>query len=253
MSGTGAPSGRLLCVGDVHGCADELDSLLEALGPTSSDRLVFLGDYVDRGPASRRVVETLLELRRALPETVFLRGNHEEMLLSFLGRDAEGGSLFLQAGGLPTLASYGLGARPRDAASAAALQAAARERLPGEHLDFLDGGLRLWFRSGRFAFVHAGVRPGVPLERQRRRDLLWIREEFLGAATTGLDAIVVFGHTPQRDAFFGRGRKLGLDTGCVYGGRLTCLDLSAGRLYQVRRGERRATRRDVAALLEAIG
>lgn len=250
MGRSDAPSGRLLCIGDVHGCADELEALLDAVSPTSSDRLVFLGDYIDRGPASRRVLDMLVELRRALPETVFLRGNHEEMLLSFLGRDAEGGELFLRAGGGPTLASYGLAAPGRGLAPAD-LPAAACAALPAAHLDFLEGGLRLWFRSGRFLFVHAGVRPGVPLEKQRKRDLLWIREEFLGAAT-GVEGVVVFGHTPYRNAFFGRDGKLGLDTGCVYGGMLSCVDLSSGWLHQVRRGDRRARRCDVAEALCAM-
>ncbi|HEY8515769.1 MAG TPA: metallophosphoesterase family protein [Candidatus Binatia bacterium] len=238
-------TGRLLCVGDVHGCAPELERLITDVDPGPDDQLVFLGDYVDRGPASRDTVELLLELRERLPATVLLRGNHEEMFLDFLGLGGANKEAFFWNGGAQTLASYGLAGLAREPAAEAALA-----KVPASHLE-LFASLELRWQADGFAFVHAGVRPGVPLEQQRREDLLWIREEFL-LHDHGLEDTVVFGHTPCRDVWFGRGRKIGLDTGCVYGGKLSCLDLTQGILHQVARGARAATRRSVASELAHV-
>src|SRR5690606_7929768 len=120
--------------------------------------------------------------------------------------------------------------------------------VPREHVEFLETSLRLHSITGPYLFVHAGVRPGVEIERQEARDLLWIREEFL-SADHGLPETVVFGHTPVRHVGFGPGRRIALDTGCVYGGRLSCIDLTQGVLHQVRRGARRAERRAVKSEL----
>jgi serine/threonine protein phosphatase 1 len=248
MSGP-SPSGtsRLLCVGDVHGCAAELEVLLDdvALGP--DDRLVFLGDYVDRGPASKQCVDLLLDVRARRPDTVFLRGNHEDMFLGYLGLGGDYGDAFLVNGGAATLQSYGLAARGRQGPR----PEEARAAIAPPQLDFLEHGLVLHHTSGDYSFVHAGVRPRVALEEQRREDLLWIRETFL-AADHGLPTTFVFGHTPYRDVLFDVPRKIGLDTGCVYGGRLSCLDLSQGVLHQVVRGARVATRRDVRDRLAGL-
>jgi serine/threonine protein phosphatase 1 len=243
----GAASGRLLCVGDIHACAAELEALVASLAPTEDDQLVFLGDYVDRGPSSRETIDFLLALKERLPRTVFLRGNHEEMMLGFLGLGGEGADIFLRAGGAATLASYGIAARP----GAAPKGEDVRASLPREHLDFLTGSLRLHFATDPYLFVHAGVRPGVDLARQTPADLLWIREEFL-SAEHGLPWTVVFGHTPLRDVWFGPRRKIGLDTGCVYGGRLSGIDLTDGILHQVRRGVTRSEQRSVATELARL-
>jgi len=230
--------GRLLCVGDVHGCAIELERLVDAVAPTEADRLVFLGDYVDRGPASRETVDYLIALEQRLPATIFLRGNHEEMFCDYLGVGGANREAFFNNGGAQTLASYGLPAAFEPA------RERALARVPRAHLEFFDR-LVLRHEEDGFAFVHAGVRPGIALADQRREDLLWIREDFL-LDEHGLDATVLFGHTPYRDVWFGAGRKVGLDTGCVYGGRLSCLDLTQGVLHQVTRGVRTATTRSVA-------
>jgi serine/threonine protein phosphatase 1 len=231
-------------VGDVHGCALELERLLGAVAPGADDRIVFLGDYVDRGPASRETVEYLLELERRLPATVFLRGNHEEMFCAYLGVGGANREAFFSNGGAQTLASYGLPAATEP------LRERALARVPRDHLGFF-ARLVLHHTEDGFAFVHAGVRPGAPLAEQRREDLLWIREEFL-LPDHGLDATVLFGHTPYRDVWFGSGRKIGLDTGCVYGGRLSCLDLTQGVLHQVTRGARAPTARSVVAELDRV-
>lgn len=231
--------GRLLCIGDVHGCVRELSRLLDALALTDADRVVFLGDYIDRGDAAAQTVDLLLELRRALPATIFLRGNHEEMLLGFLGFGGSRGDVFVRAGGAATLRSYGVepeGPRPDEVL---------RTRMSDDHAGFFREGLVLTHCEGPWAFVHAGVRPGVALCDQVADDLLWIREEFLSRAH-GLDHTVLYGHTPQRDVQFSPARRIGLDTGCIYGGRLSALDLTGGRLHQVRRGTAEVTVRDVA-------
>ena len=238
-------AGRLLCIGDVHGCAPELERLLAAVDPGDEDRLVFLGDYIDRGTDSRATVDLLCDLAACRPQTVFLRGNHEEMFLDFVGEDGANKQAFFHNGGAQTLVSYGWepAERPPTAEVAHAL-------VPEAHLAFFRT-LVLRHEEDGFAFVHAGVRPGIPLAEQAREDLLWIREEFL-LVDHRLDETVVFGHTPYRDVWFGGARKIGLDTGCVYGGRLSCLDLTQGVLHQVVRGHKVATRRSVAADLDRV-
>jgi len=229
--------GRLLCVGDIHGCVDELERLLDLVAPGEQDRLVFLGDYIDRGPASASVVEVLLEVEKHLPGTVFLRGNHEDMLLDFLGLDGSHGDSFLWNGGDRTVASYGI-----DVARGPVLPGRVAAALPPEHLRFFRSALHLWYRAGRFTFVHAGVRPGRPIAEQDRSDLLWIRDEFL-RHDHGLPTTIVFGHTPQREVLLDVPRKIGLDTGAVYGGKLSCLDLTNFVLHQVERRSRRTERK----------
>ncbi len=227
----------VFAIGDLHGCPDELEVLLERLGAGAGDTLVFLGDYVDRGPRVRPLVERLLRLRDESPTTVFLRGNHEDMLLAYLGLAGRHGDVYVANGGGATLASYGVppGAIGADAAAC----------FPPEHLAFFRG-LPLMHRERRFLFVHAGVRPGVALEQQTDDDLLWIREEFF-ATRHDLPWTVVFGHTPQREARIALPFHVGLDTGLVYGNKLSCLDVDARRLLQVRRGARRVLERDLDA------
>jgi serine/threonine protein phosphatase 1 len=227
----------VFAIGDLHGCPDELEVLLERIGAGAGDTLVFLGDYVDRGPRVRALVERLLRLREEKPATVFLRGNHEDMLLAYLGFPGRHGEVYVANGGGATLASYGVSRGTRGAAAAASF--------PADHLEFLRG-LALTHRHDRFLFVHAGIRPGVALEQQAEEDLLWIREEFF-AARHDLPWTVVFGHTPQREARVALPFHLGLDTGLVYGNKLSCLDLAARRLLQVSRGARRVVERDLDA------
>ena len=239
MSAAG-DSGRLVCIGDVHGCVEELALLLAELAPTPADRFVFLGDYIDRGAESRATLDLLVELERYLPRAVFLRGNHEEMLLAYLGLGGDGADIFLRAGGEATLASYGIDARAGRMVSPQEV----RESLPRAHLEFLRESLRLYQEDGAYLFVHAGVRPRVALARQEARDLLWIREEFL-TAEHGFPHTIVFGHTPVREVWFQPRRRIALDTGCVFGGRLSAIDLTEGVLHQVRRGTRRVESRSV--------
>jgi serine/threonine protein phosphatase 1 len=227
----------VFAIGDLHGCPDELEVLLARLGAGAGDTLVFLGDYVDRGPRVRTLVERLLRLRAEQPATVFLRGNHEDMLLAYLGLRGRHGDVYVANGGGATLASYGVAPGTEGAAAAASF--------PADHLEFFQG-LLLTHRYDRFLFVHAGVRPGVALEQQDEEDLLWIREEFF-AVRHDLPWTVVFGHTPQREVRMALPFHLGLDTGLVYGNKLSCLDIDARRLLQVARGARRVVERDLDA------
>lgn len=224
-------------IGDIHGCPEELRCLLEALPLGSTDRLVFLGDYVDRGPDSKSVISLLIEWRqRAVQELVFLKGNHEDMFLSFLGRAGKYGEMFLYNGGGATLASYGVShidSSPQEILA----------RIPRPHLEFLES-LRTYYVMEPFLCVHAGIRPATPLAQQVEEEMLWIRDEFIFNRHL-LPYTVLFGHTPQREVFFHLPYKVGLDTGLVYGNKLSCLEVEEKVLFQVGRGQKRITKKDV--------
>ena len=225
-------AGRTFVIGDIHGCAEELDRLLDAIAPGRADTVCFLGDYIDRGPSSKRVIDRLLKLREEGPRCVFLRGNHEDMFLAYLGYGGRYGEAFLCNGGDATLASYGLeGMRGTTAA----------ERLPHQHREFLLG-VELTARFGSFLCVHAGLRPTCGPEDQAEEDLLWIREEFI-LSEHPYPFVVLYGHTPQRDVRLHLPYKIGLDTGLVYGNRLSCLELVSKELVQISYGSGETTRR----------
>jgi serine/threonine protein phosphatase 1 len=231
------PDGRLFAIGDMHGCADELERLLGAVTATAKDTVVFLGDYIDRGPDSRAVIDLVLAWRRSsAAQVVCLKGNHEDMALGYLGRGGQWGEAWHRNGGAAALRSYGLpgGASPSEA----------RAGMPDEHVAFLDS-LALSHRWSRWMLVHAGVRASRPLHDQHEEDLLWIREEFL-TSSIDVGATVVFGHTPHRRVLDHRPCKIGIDTGCVYGGALTCLVLPDEVIMQVRLGDRTVRHGDLA-------
>lgn len=237
--------GRLLVIGDIHGCAADLRCLLDDVAPEAGDRVVFLGDYIDRGPASAEVIDEVLAVRQACPDTICLRGNHEEMLLGYLGLDGSRGSIFLRAGGAATVSSYGL-----DPAKVTPEALAAE--LPEAHLRFFRDELLFSHLEGPFLFVHAGVRPRIPISSQDREDLLWIREEFL-STDHGLEEVVVFGHTPQRRVQLSASRRIAMDSGAVYGGHLSCLDLTRGILHEVPHDSGGAWRCDTIRELRRAG
>ncbi|WP_323013457.1 metallophosphoesterase family protein [Devosia sp.] len=209
-------------IGDVHGCLAQLLELEAAIVADSAGRageswIVMLGDYIDRGPASAQVLDHLIAPPPPGIRRICLAGNHEEMFLDFLG-DPRTGSRWPDFGGLETLASYGL-------PSATLLGLPARRRrdmlaayIPETHLDFLAGLPALLTLPG-MVFVHAGLRPGVPLERQGEQDLLWIREPFLGA-DAGLPGFVIHGHTPGPEVVR-TPHRLCLDTGAFATGVLS--------------------------------
>ncbi len=213
--------------------------MLEALAPAAGDRLVLLGDYVDRGPDSAGVLRQLLALRERLPDLVALRGNHEEMLLSWLGWGGSRGESFLRAGGRATLDSFGFAGGEASPGEFAATLSEAEST-------FLRDGLAERWVEGDFLFVHAGVRPGVAAAQQSREDLCWIRDDFLSVPEHGLDEIVVFGHTARPEVWWPAQRRvIGLDTGCVYGGWLSAIDFTRAELVQVRSSTLEIRRRRV--------
>lgn len=211
-------TGRILAIGDIHGCLDKLIELLNRMGPGRTDTIVFLGDYIDRGPDSRGVVEVILGLRQSVPKTICLRGNHEDMFLTVY-TEGEGELAFLCNGGGATLASYDITIRE-------ALQG---RGIPEGHVSFFSS-LPLYYETGEYLFVHAGLRPGLSLADQSPEDLLWIREEFI-CSDWDFGRTVVFGHTPRREPLV-TSRRIGIDTGAVYGGFLTGVELPSCRLYQ---------------------
>ncbi|MDR2725116.1 MAG: serine/threonine protein phosphatase [Candidatus Adiutrix sp.] len=194
---------RYFVVGDIHGCYLKLRKLLERLDwtPGGDDLLIFLGDYIDRGSQSYEVVDTLADLADRAPNIVTLMGNHEEMFLKFIS-----GEIY------PPLNDNGFSATVRN-------YTRPDQNLTLEHLGFLRGLLPC-FETDQHIFVHAGLQPGLPLASQSLEDMLWIRDEFL-QNDYDFGRLVVFGHTPFKQPFMAPGR-LGLDTGAVFGGPLTC-------------------------------
>ena len=218
-------------IGDLHGCVNELVHLLTSLPIQRGDRMVFLGDYIDRGPDARGVISQLMEFQRTgEQEMVFLKGNHEDMLLSYLGLGGRHGDMFLYNGGQDTLTSYGIS---DISASSAELVA----RFPELHLQFLTN-LKSYYVVEPFFCVHAGIRPLRSLSEQNESDMLWIRNEFI-VNPHRLPFTVLFGHTPQNEVLFDLPYKVGLDTGLVYGNKLSCLEIEEKILYQINRGSRK--------------
>jgi serine/threonine protein phosphatase 1 len=229
---------RSYVIGDIHGCLDELRYLIEGLPLNSGDRLIFLGDYVDRGPNSKGVLTYILELqKREDLEIICLKGNHEDMFLDYLGLPGQHGDMFLYNGGYATLISYGVHSKQ------SALDEIIAEISP-DHIDFLKN-LRTYYVMKPFICVHAGVHPGKPLEKQTDSDLLWIRNEFIDNPHR-LPYLVLFGHTPRVSVLFDIPYKIGLDTGLVYGNKLSCLEVTEKMLYQISRGHKEVKRTVVA-------
>jgi len=215
---------RTIAIGDTHGCSVALGRLIDAISPEPEDVIVALGDYVDRGPDSRGVLDRFIELADRCRLTP-LMGNHEEMLLASM-RGQASVRLWLACGGLATMKSYGA--------------AATFDDIPAEHIAFIDS-CKLYHEAGDFFFVHANYAPLKPLDEQDVEMLLWrsLRETMPGPHCSGKTAIV--GHTLQAD---GKIRDLGylkcIDTGCYNNGWLTALDVDSGRVWQANeRGELR--------------
>lgn len=237
---------RLLAIGDVHGSFERLSKLLDKVALQPDDQLVMLGDYIDRGPDSKRVIDLLRKLRKDFPKTVFLRGNHEQMLLDALyelgllvdwkplrtyegspdlsrSRDIE---LFEMNAGHTTLSSYGV--NPAELNSS-------RERsyqmIPREHVLFLKE-TDLYYRHEDFLFVHAGINDQDPLgEKFGPFDLLWNRR-FGSCVVDGRELTVVHGHTPRQSPLLEK-KEINLDTGAGYGRMLTGCDVLTREIWQV--------------------
>ena len=221
------PGRRVYAIGDVHGCARQLDKLLKRIGKDlagheGKSSLVFLGDYIDRGPDSAGVVERLVAGPLPGDTHHFLLGNHEAAMLEAYEGKALG---WLAYGGIQTLESYGVDKKALFATPS--VKKLIARHVPPAHLDFFRS-LKLSKSIGPYLFVHAGVRPGVPLDAQHKRDLVWIRDEFLSSKKDH-GKIIVHGHTvsdkPQH-----KKNRIGLDTGCYATGTLTAARLEGDRV-----------------------
>ncbi len=207
---------KIYVVGDIHGMLFKLDKLMDRIPLTvGKDRLIFLGDYIDRGPDACGVVERILEYMDLGVDVVCLRGNHEVMLFDYLeGRERD---LFLINGGRSTLRSY-------------RMDLGEEGRIPERHLEFFRN-LKRFYETDDYYFVHAGFRPGIPVQAQSDEDLYWIRGEFI-YSDEDFGKKVVFGHTPFHEPYVDA-HKIGIDTGAVYGNKLTCVCLPDERFYSV--------------------
>lgn len=228
------PPGRTIyAIGDIHGCRSQLAALHRLIAQHAASQaaehvcLVYLGDYIDRGPDSAGVIDDLLQAP-PVPgaERVFLSGNHEAAMLAALARP-ESGAAWLEFGGLETAASYGVRLPPGPSWREGLLRTL-NETLPLVHRRFLQD-LALSWQAGDYVFAHAGLRPGVPLPEQNPEDLLWIRAPFLDdprpcAGLPGV-ACVVHGHTPVAQVAFHPGR-IAVDTGAYFSGTLSCVVLT---------------------------
>lgn len=225
----------IFAVGDIHGRYDLLHRMLDAIREDCIENaahdpqrphVVFLGDYIDRGFQSKKVIDTLIDLQDQTDfEPVFLKGNHEAVFLSFL-TDPSVGEKWSNFGGRETLISYGV-TPPRDLSDADDWVRAQQEllnKIPKSHISFLEN-LVTSYQLGPYGFVHAGVKSGVPFEEQSDEDRLWIRGEFLNAKQRE-DLFIVHGHSPVNSPYIDH-RRINVDTGSYYSGRLTAVKLTA--------------------------
>ncbi len=224
---------RIYAIGDVHGRRDCLDDLLIRIGEDERARgpaqttLVLLGDLVDRGPESRGVIERLSQLAEVRP-CVFLMGNHEEVFIDAWEGDEAAARLFHRIGGRETLLSYGVTVADYDAADFGRLLVLLATYVPAEHIGFLRQ-FRDTYRSGDYLFVHAGIRPGTPLEEQRPAELRWIRDRFLDDPRDH-GFIVVHGHSITAEVEE-RPNRIGVDTGAYASGKLTAVGLEGSERW----------------------
>jgi serine/threonine protein phosphatase 1 len=238
---TAGPRGyRAYAVGDIHGRLDLLDDMLRMIEEDIRRRrkcrniLVFLGDLIDRGPQSAQVVERLSRYRPDFAKTVFLMGNHEEVMLRVLAGDTGLLGDWLKFGGVECVRSYGIDPQALLASNASDALAALKDAVPQEHVDFIRGFADT-LSFGSYLFVHAGIRPGVPLAEQAQKDLRWIRNPFLDD-TRDHGFIVVHGHTITRQVDECSNR-IGVDTGAYRSGLLTALAIEGPRRWFLQTGD----------------
>ena len=213
---------RVLAIGDIHGCLHPLNDLLAWVNPAADDLVVTLGDYVDRGPDTRGVLDRLIELKRGGMRLVCLRGNHELMMLAARHGDRGDRKMWLSVGGVQALGSYG----------PAPGKTGTLDDVPPAHWDFLEYNLLDYYETERHIFVHAGVLCGFDMDEQTEDVLYW---QFLGDAMRHESGkTVVCGHTSQKS---GEPKVIPgavcIDTYAHGGGWLTCLDAASGRYWQV--------------------
>lgn len=212
---------KIFAIGDIHGCAQKLGELIGLIAANrEKDTLIFIGDYIDRGSSNRDVVDYVLQLKKEFKNVVCLLGNHEQMLLSYLeGEDEE---MYLYNGGKHTLSDYGI--------TFSDTTGERKGKIPRAHLLFFQS-LLPYHQTKDYIFVHAGLIPGISLDKQTIDDLIWVRYEFIDS-NYDFGRQVIFGHTPMINPLIME-NKIGIDTGAVYGGKLTCVELPEVKIYQV--------------------
>lgn len=212
---------KIFAIGDIHGCLDKLQRLIRDMAADPvNDTLVFIGDYIDRASGGKDVVDYVLRLKKNYQKVICLCGNHESMLLRYLeGVDED---MYLANGGIMTLSAYGIfrSDAPRER----------KAKIPKDHLRFFES-LLPYYETDQYIFVHAGLLPGIPLGGQDFHDLQWVRQAFIDS-DYDFGKRVVFGHT-NFSAPLITANKIGIDTGAVYGGRLTGVELPSLKFYQV--------------------
>ncbi len=218
MGGKDTIDHKIFVIGDIHGERQKAVSFIETLPFASQDLVIFLGDYIDRGHDSRGMIDYLIKFRKKHLNTIFLKGNHEDMFLSFID-NAFSEEVYFYNGGEATLRSYDIPSSEYQYA---------KRYIPYEHLEFLNK-LPLYYETKDYIFVHAGLRPGIPLQEQDPEDLLWIRYEFI-YSDFNFGKRVIFGHTVVEEPLVMK-NKIGIDTGLVFGGKLTALELPSIKFY----------------------
>ncbi|ASK87438.1 metallophosphoesterase family protein [Sphingorhabdus sp. SMR4y] len=234
------PDGRrVYAIGDVHGRNDLLLQLLDQIIKDDSERdnaeseIIFLGDLVDRGPDSAGVLDTAMRIKEELGNVRFLMGNHEEVYLSAVTGEEKAVRFFNRIGGRETILSYDISMKEYIELDMAQLAARIPELFPRHHIDFI-AGFEDQVIIGDYAFVHAGIRPGLPISEQRQKDLRWIREDFLSAQEDH-EKVIVYGHTIS-DEVVEAGNRIGIDTGAYYSGKLTALALQGSERWYLDTG-----------------
>tara|TARA_R110000824_G_scaffold11585_8_gene50763 strand:+ start:15414 stop:16181 length:768 start_codon:yes stop_codon:yes gene_type:complete len=229
------PEGRrVYAIGDVHGRNDLLLQLLDKIIKDDGERddiqseIIFLGDLVDRGPDSAGVLDTAMQAKAELGNVRFLMGNHEEVYLAATTGDEKSVRFFNRIGGRETILSYDITMKEYIELDIPQLALRIPELFPQKHIDFIRG-FEDRITIGDYAFVHAGIRPGVPLPEQQQKDLRWIREDFLSAQEAH-EKIIVYGHTINDDVVE-TGNRIGIDTGAYYSDKLTALALQGSKRW----------------------
>ncbi|MEO0328564.1 MAG: metallophosphoesterase family protein [Pseudomonadota bacterium] len=226
------PGMRIYAIGDVHGCLSQLQQLIGLIDldleqdPPQAYKIIFLGDYVDRGPDNAKTIEFLVELQATFHDYVFILGNHDERLTLFINDPNRVGESFLKWGGATTLRDYGVIASPEKPFEAVAAAKELAENMPVGHREFLQN-LKPYYEQSGYFFCHAGVRPGIPLEKQTNHDLTFIRADFLQHELP-FEKVIVHGHTPVPTPEIHTNR-INVDTKCYETGILTALVLEEDR------------------------
>ncbi len=214
-------------IGDIHGCAKELESMLKILTSRSTinDNFIFVGDYINKGSESKEVIDLLIKFKNERPNSRFLKGNHELVLLDYLRFSDATKDFFLRMGGDKTLESY----KARDTSNIEERRAF----FPHEHLEFFKS-LENYIISNDYVFVHAGLCPLTDLYEQKADKIFWIRDEFINNIHN-FNKTVVFGHTPFKEILFHLPYKIGIDTGLAYGNKLSCVEVNSREVIEVKK------------------